>query len=155
MSGTTLVYNDMDFRAAFPFFANMTTYPEAVLSMNFTNGTNYISNYNYGWLQNGNRQFALYLMTAHLTALNDLIVANNGAVPMIETQAKIDKIAVTVKPPPETNQWQYWLNLTPWGAMLLAELQVASAGGWLIGGLPERFAFRRVGGGFGGTMGFR
>lgn len=152
MSGTTLVYNDADFRAAFPYFSDMTVYPEATLSMNFTNGTNYISNYNYGFLANGNRQFALYLMTAHLTQLNSMIVANNGAPIMIETQAKIDKIAVTVQPPPSKNQWQYWLNTTPWGAALLAELQVASAGGWYIGGLPERAAFRRVGGGFGGAF---
>jgi hypothetical protein len=154
MSGTTLVYNDADFRLAFPFFANATTFPEALLSMNFTNGTNYISDYNAGFLANGNRQYALYLMTAHLTQLGVLIAANNGAAPMIETQATVDKISVTVQPPPQKNQWQYWLNLTPWGAQLLALLQVASAGGWYVGGLPERAAFRRVGGGFGG-LGFR
>lgn len=152
MSGTTLVYNDADFRLQFPFFADMDAYPEQLLTMNFAAGTNYISDYNSGFLANGNRQFALYLMTAHLTQLGTFVTANNGSPTTIETQARIDKISVTVAPPPSKNQWQYWLNTTPWGMQLFALLQVASAGGWFVGGLPERFAFRRVGGGFGGSL---
>lgn len=34
--------------------------------------------------------------------------------------------------------------------MILAMFNTASAGGFYIGGLPERDAIRRVGGGFGG-----
>lgn len=145
-----LVYDDTAFRLQYPFFANVTTYPEITLQTNFTNGTSYISDYNAGILQGQSRQTALYLMTAHITALNDIIVANNGAAPGYVTNAKIDKISVTLEPPPAKNQFQWWLNLTPWGQQLLALLQVQSAGGWAVGGNPERLGMRRVGGGFGG-----
>lgn len=141
-----LVYTDVDFRVAFPFFANMTTYPQASLQNWFTQGTSYVSAYNRGILRNVNRQLALYQMTAHLAALNDIIVAEAGAAPGLVVSAKIDKIAVTLKPPPSKTQFQWWLNLTPWGQMLLTLLSVRSAGGWNVGGTPELAAFRRVGG---------
>jgi hypothetical protein len=143
-----LVYTDADFRTAFPFFANTITYTEASLQLWFTQGTSYISAYNRGWLRNKNRQLALYQMTAHLAALNDIIVAENNAAPGLAVAARIDKIQVTLMPPPVKSQFQWWLNLTPYGQQLLALLQVRSAGGWSVGGTPELAAFRRVGGVF-------
>lgn len=150
MAGTTLTYDDATFRATYSYFASTATYPEVALQNWFTLGTNYVSDYNAGIMQGASRQAALYLMTAHLAALNDLIVADAGAVPGQLVNASIDKVKVTITPPPAPNQWQYWLGLTPWGQMLLALLQAKSAGGWVVGGNPERLGFRRVGGGFGG-----
>lgn len=149
MSATYLTYDDAQFRATIPFFANATTYPQALMQQFFTNGIAYISNYNAGILQGDRRQLALYLMTGHLAALNDLIIANDGSVPGLVTNAKVDKVQVQITPPPAKDQWEYWLNLTPWGQQLLALLQVASAGGFFIGGRPEGLGFRRVFGGFG------
>lgn len=148
-----LVYTDADFRAAFPFFADTTMYPEARLQQNFVNGSGYISTLNYGAMVDANRQQALYLITAHVTVLQDALnaaMAGQTMVIGILTQAKIDKVTVTVQPPVSKNAFQYWLNLTPYGQALLALLAVQSAGGWQVGGNPERQAFRRVAGGFGG-----
>lgn len=150
MSGSVLTYNDTDFRTQIPFFANTTTYPQALMNQFFINGSGYISTYNYGFLNGARRQQGLYLMTAHLAALNDMIIANNGAAPGVVINAEIDKVKVGLQPPPNKNQWQWWLNQTPWGQQLQALLAVASAGGWYVGGMPERLGFRRVGGGFGG-----
>jgi hypothetical protein len=55
-----------------------------------------------------------------------------------------------MQPPPETNQWQWWLSLSPWGQQLLALLLVKSAGGFYIGGFPERQGFRKAYGLFNG-----
>lgn len=150
----TLVYTDADFRLQFPYFASTVTYPQATLQRNFDTGTNYVSAYNYGFLNDAARQTALYMMTAHLTMLNDMLIANAGAPSQMVTRAKIDQIEVTLQPPPEKNQFQWWLNLTQFGQQLLALLQIKSAGGWAVGGLPERRGFRRVGGGFGGRCNF-
>lgn len=150
MSGTTLTYDDATFRTQYPFFGNATAYPAAALQNWFTLGTAYISDYNAGIMQGAARQSALYMMTAHLQALSDMINADAGAVPGLVVDASVDKVKVTITPPPAKNQWQYWLGLTPWGQMLLALLQAKSAGGWSVGGNPERLGFRRVAGRFGG-----
>lgn len=152
---TTIVYDDAAFRAMFaPAFSDTTLYPESQLANFFSRATSYISPEDYGFLQSADRTQALYLMAAHLQALSTMIAQNNGASGGFVTQATIDKVSVTLQAPPAKSQWQWWLNMTPWGQQLLALLGVASAGGWLVGGLPERAAFRRVGGGFGGRLRF-
>lgn len=145
----TLTYNDADFRAQFTYFANSTVYPEALLSMYFDMGSNWVSPLNIGSMTGAARQLALYQMTAHLTQLFSLISSNEGAAPNIETEAAIDKVRVTVQPPKSQSQFQQWLSQTPFGQQLLSLLLLKSTGGFFIGGNPERLAFRRVGGGFG------
>lgn len=90
------------------------------------------------------RYRALTLLTAHLAALGVLIAA--GQVPGLVQTATVDKVSVSLTPPPILTQFQWWLSLTPYGQQLLALLQVASVGGIYIGGLPEISAFRKVGG---------
>lgn len=138
------VFDVSAFRISYPAFSNTVTYPDATLQMNFDNATCYIANANYGWLNGDCRYLALTLMTAHLTALSDLIAA--GQVPGLVQNATIDKITVGLTPPPLKNQWQWWLSLTPYGQQLYALLQSVSVGGLYIGGLPERAGFRKVGG---------
>lgn len=86
----------------------------------------------------------LQLMTAHLATLNIMIMGGN--LPGIITAATIDKVSVTLQPPPEKNQFQWWLNQTPYGQQLAALTQIATIGGFFVGGLPETSAFRKVGG---------
>lgn len=86
----------------------------------------------------------LNLMTAHIVALNLIIMT--GSAPGILVGATIDKVTVQLQPPPEKNQFQWWMNQTPYGQQLLALLQVQSVGGFYVGGLPETSAFRKVGG---------
>lgn len=132
----TILYNDTNFRAMFPAFANTTTYPQATIQQYWNLATSYITDctrtgYYEGFAcVNGTpaqQTNALNLMTAHFLYLNTLIVA--GQPTGVLTGATIDKVSVQLQAPPESNQWQWWLNQSPYGQQLLALLQIAAAGG--------------------------
>lgn len=88
----------------------------------------------------------LMLMTAHLLTLSQQQAA--GGITGQVTSATVDKVSVTIAAPPGTDAWSYWLGMTPYGLQLRALLKRCSAGGMYVGGLPERAAFRSVGGVF-------
>lgn len=137
---STIQFNYTNFITLFPAFASSPS--QAIIQQNWTNGTNYISNCMpyCGW--NCNQQtWALNLMAAHLTALGVIIAAQST--PGVVTGATIDKVSITLQPPPEPNQWQWWLNQTPYGQQLLALLQAAAAGGRFYNPAPVFNAFRR------------
>lgn len=136
-----IVFVPADFKAAFSAFAN-TANP--ALEMNFGFATDIISDFAPCGTSDQVQTRYLYLMTAHISALSVLIAAGESG--QIVTGATIDKVSVTLQPPPEKNQWQWWLNQTPYGQQLLAILQAQSAGGFFIGGTPERAGFRSFGG---------
>lgn len=143
-------YNDTVFREQFPQFSNPTTFPESQLLMYWTLGNTYVANSNYGSLYGPNRQYALDLMGAHLAAVNVIISGDNyNAILYVPTGATIDKVSLTLKPPPTTNGWQWWLSTTPYGQQLLALLQAHSAGGFYVAsGPPERSSIRKAWGTF-------
>ena len=88
---------------------------------------------------------ALNLMVAHLLQLS--ANAASGAPAGQVTSASIDKVSVTVaQGAGANNSYTYWLNSTPYGQQLAALLARCAAGGTFVGGLPERAAFRSVGG---------
>lgn len=132
------------FRAAFPAFA---TTPVPTLNLYWDFATDFITNElpQCGVATKIQTRF-INLMAAHLLELSVQIAA--GDTPGITTGATVDKVSVTIQPPPERNQWQYWLNQTPYGQQLLALLQVQSAGGFYVGGSPVTAGFRREGGRF-------
>lgn len=132
------------FRQAYPEFASQAQYPDIVLRMYWDTGTNFISDQNYGSLKDAGRNTALNLMTAHLTKLAS--IANAGSTVGLEQSATIGSVSVSLTPPPLKNQWQWWLSTTPYGQQLFALLQMASVGGFYVGGRPETLAFRKVGG---------
>lgn len=134
------------FREMFPEFVNPADYPDARLQMYWDMATCYVSDVNYGWLSGNCRFTAINLMTAHLTALSVIIAA--GQTPGFENQAKIDKITVSLTPPPDQTQYGWWLDTTPYGMQLAALLSAKSVAGFYIGGSPEILAFRKVGGYF-------
>lgn len=138
--------NITTFRTLFPAYSNATTYPDAVLTMNWDTATLYISAEDYGWLSGASRERSIYLMAAHITALSDII--SSGQNPSLVSASSIDKISVTLTPPPIKNQFHWWLSLTPYGAQLLALLKMSAVGGMYVGGSAERSAFRKVGGRF-------
>jgi hypothetical protein len=89
---------------------------------------------------------ALELMTAHLAKLADLnIELDQNAMP---GGATVDRVSITLIPPPMHDQWEWWYGTTNYGQQLLALLKVKSIGGRFIGGSFERFGFRKFGGGF-------
>lgn len=141
-----ITFNPATFRLQFPAYANGTTYPDATLQMQFDIGTGFVSSDTYGDMTETVRGYALNLMVAHLLALADIIKARSQ--PGIVTGSSIGDVQVTLQPPPQRGQWRYWFNLTPYGAQLIALLDAQSAGGFFVGGLPERAAFRKVSGVF-------
>jgi hypothetical protein len=155
---TPLVFTYTDFVSMFPAFANPVQYKSTALALQFDLASIYISNVDYGGnLTGASLQNALYLMTAHLQGLNDLVAQNDGAAPGIVTDATVDKVKVVLVPPPiKDSAWRYWLNQTPYGQSLLALLQVKAVGGWFVPGSVagggELGAFRRVGGRFSGRF---
>lgn len=90
---------------------------------------------------------ALYLMTAHLVWSHWMIMQGQTTANVV-TGATISKVSVTMQPPPAKSAWQFWLSTTPRGLQLRAMLNMRAAGGAYVGGLPERTAFRKVGGVF-------
>jgi Protein of unknown function (DUF4054) len=137
-------YNDTAFRALFPAFANPTTYPASAIQIYWNTATAYVSNRTGGCYTGGmtpaQQTLALNQMTAHLVYLNGL--AASGNTPGVVVGATIDKVSVTLEPPSAPNQWQYWLNQSPYGQQLLALLQVVSAGGfYATSAVPGRAGF--------------
>jgi|SRR5271154_1821016 len=139
------------FRQQFPAFANNPPYSDAMLQMYWDMATCYIddSTTTPSQLNGTCRQLAINQMTAHLAQIS-VIIANNGqnnGIPKIINESTVDKISVSLTPPPfGTSEWRWWLNTTPYGQMLLSLLDVTSVGGFYFGALPETLAFRRVGG---------
>lgn len=145
----TITLNISTFRALYPQFASGTAFPDAALLAQFDLATGYVSPEVSGDLSEAVRTQALNLMTAHLLALGVIIAQNGyqGQVGVVQS-ATIDGVAVTLQPPPVRGQWRWWLNATPYGAQLVALLEMQSAGGFFVGGMPERSAFRKVAGVF-------
>lgn len=134
------------FRSQFPAFADPVTYPEATLQAFFDVATCYVSDVDCGRLMGACRQYALNAMTAHLVAISDLAAA--GGTPAFVTSSTIGSVSVSVQPNQNTSQWEWWMNLTPYGQQLQALMNQAAVGGFVVGGSPERSPFRQVGGGF-------
>ena len=138
-------YNDAQFRAQFPVFADATAYPQATLSQYFTTGGLYVANSNYGYLAAaGATLTCLYLLTAHLAQLATQIA--DGQTPVIVSASSIDKISVTLEPPPATSAWEGWLQTTAYGSQLLAMLEGLSVGGFHVAGSIGRQGFGFNGG---------
>lgn len=144
---TVIVFDPTAFRAMFaPAFDSTAKYPDVLLQAHFDIATSIVTNQdNACYALNGAaRVQALNLLVAHITKIFDMI--NAGQTPGFETSATIDKISVTVQPPPQASQFMWWLSLTGYGQMLATMLSVAAVGGDYIGGLPERSAIRKVAG---------
>lgn len=132
------------FRAGFPAFADSLAYPDAVLQNYWDTATCYMDDTDYGSIKGNCLQLALNTLTAHIAALATNV--SKGVKPGLVQSSTIDAVSVTLTPPPLANQFQYWANLTSYGADFLALMQVLTVGGFYFGGLPESSAFRKVGG---------
>lgn len=88
-------------------------------------------------------------LTAHLLALQ-AAAASGNVQPGGVASATIDKVSVSFAQAPSGDSWQHWLNTTPYGQKAMALLKACSAGGFYVGGSPERDAFTAVYGRRGG-----
>lgn len=150
---TAITFNVTQFRTQFsPAFDNTTQYPDAQLQLFWNNANSFIYNnpnttnapcFWFPRLSTIDLTLALNLMTAHLTQLWTLL--QQGITPQVITSSTIDKITVTLLPPPVKNQFSWWLQTTPYGMELYALLMVNSVGGFYIGGSPVLSSFPRPG----------
>jgi len=139
-----IVFDPSAFRAAFPAYASSSKYSDATLNAYFDTAAIYTTTNVNESLLGASQTRVLWLLTAHLTFISDTI-ASGGALGNV-SQSSIGQVSVSMDIPTAANSFQYWLNLSPYGQQLLALLQIESVGGMYIGGLPERSAFRKVGG---------
>lgn len=148
MSWTPPAYNDTNFRAQFPAFADVLAFPDVTLSATWATGTAYISpNANPGWTCNpAQLQRALDLMCAHMTQLAQQIA--NGTPMGVMAAASEGSVSITLQPPPVKSAFGYWLSTTPYGIELRMLLNIVSGIGFYAGGSCEREGFRKVGGVF-------
>lgn len=133
------------FRDLFPALSDPDIFPDAMIQAQWMQAQCFISPGKT--LHGGCYENALYLMTAHLTWSNHMISLGQTTAGVV-TGATISKVSVSITPPPSRSAWQFWLSTTPYGLQLWALLNIKAAGGAFIGGLPERTAFRKVGGVF-------
>lgn len=134
------------FRVLYPAFKDEVKYPDEVIQAKGMLAQAYVSE---GCSLNGAEyEQAVYMMTAHLLWIDHLLALGQTTVG-VTVGATVDKVSVTSMPPPARTGWQYWLATTPYGSALWAFLMIRAAGGWYIGGTPERTAFRKVAGRYG------
>jgi hypothetical protein len=128
-----LIFNYSEFVALFPAYSDAGLYPQALLQQYWNSAINYVSPIsNFGAIQGPKRQYALNLMTAHLVFYAGLVAQQQ--VPALMQSATIDKVSIAVTPPPLPNQWQWFLDMSPYGQQLLALLQANSVGGFYVAG---------------------
>jgi hypothetical protein len=141
------------FRTQFPQFSNTACFPDVAVEGWWDTASTIVTTWPNSLFSTtiAQQTQSCNLMAAHIGGIFAAIA--QGQPLGVITDAAIDKIRVAVKPPPNPgdSQYQWWLSQTPYGQMLLALLNVITVGGLYVGGLPERAAFRRVGGGFGGV----
>lgn len=135
MAGTVTVSVDQ-MRVVLPYFADTDKYPDAMLTVALGNAQNYVSPLILGPLGESDRTYATYLMAGHLQLLSDKL--NSGDLSVgTETSASVDRVSVSLTPPPNKNQFEFWLNQTPFGVQLLFLLNTATGVGFFIGGSNE------------------
>lgn len=131
----TVAFNLQTFRDLYPQFASVS---DATVNANASQAGCYLGD-------TCADACALNLMVAHMLKL--MQNASQGLPGGQIASATIDKVSVSVvQAPGSTNAYNYWLSSTPYGQQLAALLARCAAGGTHVGGLPERAAFRSVGG---------
>ena len=87
------------------------------------------------------------LVVAHMLYLRN--EAEQGmAAPGAIASASIDKVSVSFTAPPTSSNAAHWYNLSPHGMEYLALVQRCGGVPFYVGSMPERSAFRSVGGRF-------
>ena len=98
----------------------------------------YIYLKNRGRLKDDKRKLAVYLMTAHLTALMYKTQSGEGTAGQVAS-ASVGEVSVSyVQIPASDDEFEYWLGLTPYGLELLALLNTLTSVPFYIGGSCER-----------------
>lgn len=122
---------------------------QATLQIYFDMATQYADpNDNWcGGFNGAALDLVLNLLTAHIAKIQQYITDGQDIV--IVSSSTIDKVSVSLLNPPIKDSFQYWLMTTPYGKQIAALARAKFSGGFYSApGLPERRAFRKVGGTF-------
>ncbi len=132
---TTIITSKEDFLKNFPEFSNCQE-----IELYLIRAKCYVSEKDYGNLSAEERKLAIYLLTAHLLTLKKKI--EKGQInPGFTSSANIDKVRVSMVPPPSLGAFEFWLNQTPYGGELLALLYAKTPTPLLLGGSFIRTLF--------------
>lgn len=124
-----------DFINDFPEFTSMNV---ATINSYITQAQCYISTDDYGILKADARQLAIELMTAHLLTLWKRISEDGQSQATFVASANIGSVNVSLAPPNNHNQYEFWLNLTIYGTRLWALLSSVTPCGFYVAGSPQR-----------------
>lgn len=126
------------FRERIPAFADTTKYPDMVVENILETATCYITAKNRRPLRDMCRVQAICLMAAHLLTLRDRMAqgGNTGTVGTVASSS-VGNVSVSMVQPPNQTQYEYWMNLTGYGAELLRLLAIFANGGLYWGGSYE------------------
>lgn len=146
----TTMYDDALFRAQCPAFADTTKYPAVLCEMYWEIAMNFctLDGSPYVTLSGASYMYTVNMITAHLMTVTPTNSQSGAAGSRqgegFTTSATIGEVTVAKLAPPVKDGWQFWLSQTTYGQALWALLEVRSVGGFGVGGLPERDAFRKV-----------
>lgn len=130
-----------DYAQFIEYFPQFNTYSEPELQLKWDTAIFYVSDIAHcGSVQGQKRQYAIYLMMAHLLYISELVISGNTSGVM--ESASIDKVSVSLQPPPGKTEFNWWLNSSPYGQQLAALLLANSVGGYSAGGSPVLGSFR-------------
>lgn len=128
-----------EFRQQFPAFSDTTKYSDEFIQAQMNIAQLYISPEENCLVKNEILKQMIYLMTAHLVALNSNLA--NGSSSNVGggqiASASVGGVSVSKAIPNNRTELDYWLNLTPYGMQLLALLSMLTGVGFYMGGQQE------------------
>lgn len=136
---TDVVLSVAEFRQRFPEFSDTTKYSDEFIQAQMDVAQLYISPQPNCLVNQCQQKQMIYLLTAHLVALNYSIA--NGSGSSIGAgqvaSASVGGVSVSKALPNNRTELDYWLNLTPYGMQLLALLSLFTGVGFYVGGQRE------------------
>ena len=124
-----------EFKKSFPEFVNFEN-----IELYLLRAQCYVTSDKYGILSGDSLKLANYLFTEHLLVLQKNIAQGQYSSGIANT-ATVDKVSVSMVPPPSLGAFEYWLNQTQYGSELLALLSSKTPLPLLLGGSFVRTLF--------------
>ncbi|XAO54126.1 head to tail adaptor [Yersinia phage vB_YenM_P744] len=137
------------FRAQFPAFTSTIVWPDETIQLAYEMSGCYVDAAETWYSCTKCRDLITNLITAHLLLLNGSAIAPANGTAGKVASASVGSVSVSfVDVTSGKSQFSIWLSKTPYGEQLLVLFSKVVAGGFYVGGSPERRGFRKVGGRF-------
>lgn len=138
-----LIFNAEVFREQIVQYADAALYPDALLLSYWNFSLNFCSEKINIFAQISSQQLILNLFIAHFIYINHKL--NRKDLPVVLASSSAGAESASFTPPPVGNSpFRYWLSTSPYGNQILGILDLLGVGGILIGGSPEKSAFRNA-----------